>query len=55
MDVHHTRRSTHIDWRIYLFNKDNSLTTKTHENFSIEAPIPNIFSSRSSIETSTIL
>jgi hypothetical protein len=48
----YTYRLENID---HLFNKDNSLATKTHENSSIEASIPNIFSSRSSLETSTIL
>jgi hypothetical protein len=48
----YTYRLENID---NIFNKDNSLATKTRENYSIEAPIPNIFSSRSSLETSTIL
>jgi hypothetical protein len=47
----YTYRLENID---NIFNKDNSLATKTCENCSIEAPIPNIFSSRSSLETSTI-
>jgi len=50
---HQANGSAHVDEGIEsLLNKDNSLLVIAQEDFSIEAPTPNMFSSSSNLATS---
>jgi hypothetical protein len=52
---HHASGSTHSNGKTRsLLNINSSLVTNAHEDSSIEAPTPNIFSSNFSPTTSTI-